>query len=573
MGNGASANSIWAHEFRQLKSIHDEAFLVIQEAISLEENESPNRAVEKYKEGIEKIDSALSVVITCPESPDDKWVAACQMVQKMKQTRGELLARINSITSSPGYRHEEPPPTYDDATSSTNSSVFTYTQLAEALDNMQEVNPQGPAEILFTHDNVLLYFISADGIVISTSEPQTLNIALVYGDEETPPKAFLQIGNWTYPLVPGVSPCYRTEYRAFIFPDVHSDIEGSTVAFILPEEADQIVLELLESLLHGVVKQIGQRDDQLVLSRARREQRSATADTILTGANYISKGLVWGAQKTGDLLNYGTPKLLNSMRPAPSTATIPENVSKGLHIAEKTTSKAVEATGFVAEKLGVATSKLGHFLAPHIQRQGTKLLSKGFNMSEAEASSKVNGVLTVAAGAVEGFGTIYTGLETSASILGSNLKENSVRIVKHKYGHSAGEVTGTTLNTVGNVWNIRNNARFFTPKGFAKSTAKQTGRALVQQDYAGPSTSSGYPPNVRNSNSSLISDDDEAVTAAAAGLVNFENIIRSQNDGRPPIHPQLYPSLPTATTTTAAATTMTTSTDGSKQSDEKVELR
>lgn len=40
------------------------------------------------------------------------------------------------------------------------------------------------------------------------------------------PITFLQVGQWVYPLVPGVSPCYRTDYGAYILPDVHSDIPG-----------------------------------------------------------------------------------------------------------------------------------------------------------------------------------------------------------------------------------------------------------------------------------------------------------------------------------------------------------
>lgn len=86
----------------------------------------------------------------------------------------------------------------------------------------------------------------------------------------------------------------------------------------------------------------------------------------------------------------------------------------------------------LADKVGYATQALGRYLAPHIQKQGTRLLTSGFNLSEEEASSKVNGILTVAAGAVEGFSTVYRGLETSASILGNNLSNNTVKIVQHK---------------------------------------------------------------------------------------------------------------------------------------------
>lgn len=52
-------------------------------------------------------------------------------------------------------------------------------------------------------------------------------------------------------------------------------------------------------------------------------------------------------------------------------------------------------------------------------------------MSEQEASSRVTAVLSVAAGAVEGFSTVYEGLERSAVILGKSLKENTVKVVHH----------------------------------------------------------------------------------------------------------------------------------------------
>lgn len=91
-----------------------------------------------------------------------------------------------------------------------------------------------------------------------------------------------------------------------------------------------------------------------------------------------------------------------------------------------------KSSSILADKVSIATSKLGEFLAPHIQKQGTRVLRSGFNYTEEEASSKLKGVLTVAAGAVEGFSTVYHGLEKSACILGHSLRDNTVKIVKHK---------------------------------------------------------------------------------------------------------------------------------------------
>lgn len=92
---------------------------------------------------------------------------------------------------------------------------------------------------------------------------------------------------------------------------------------------------------------------------------------------------------------------------------------------------------------------------------------------------QMSGVLTVAAGALEGFGTVYNGLEKSAGILGKNLSENSVKIVEHKYGTQAGNLAQDTFDTVGNMINLSQNMSLVTPKGLAKKTVKGTGKAII----------------------------------------------------------------------------------------------
>lgn len=43
-----------------------------------------------------------------------------------------------------------------------------------------------------------------------------------------------------------------------------------------------------------------------------------------------------------------------------------------------------------------------------------------------------------------------------------------------------GEVTGNTLFTVGNVLSTTNNVQNLTPKGIAKKTAKNAGKAVLE---------------------------------------------------------------------------------------------
>lgn len=514
MGSSASTDT-WAQTYQQIKSKHDAAYQAIQQAITLEEQERPQDAIEQYKLGIHLIDQSLNIQVSCPETTDSTWGEACQMIQKLKRTRGEVLTRITCIQNSPDYivRHCPPPPSYDEAmsmSSSPNSSVCgevprTYNELAAALQNLQ-IEPSGGAtlEVILTVEYARLYFISPDGTVVSTSEPETLTISTIDCDSTatTPSnqctsQAFIHVGDWVYPLLPGVSPCVRTEYGAFIVPDVNSPVPGSSVGIIIPENAYETVYDLLENILHGIVntttteERRTRRNIRPVVPSQAEMPGSKVSGAILTGAYYISKGLIYGAEKASGLLNYGTPKLINHIAPAPEATQVNPKVTKGFKLAKTATNKAATATGFVADKVGLATSRLGQYLAPHVQKQGTKLLSSGFNLSEAEASSKVSGVLTVAAGAVEGFATVYRGLETSAGILGQNLKNNSVKIVKHKYGPAAGEISNETLETVGNVITIGHNAHVLRPRKIFKNIAKSTVSSMnVELDgpgVAGPS--------------------------------------------------------------------------------------
>jgi len=54
--------------------------------------------------------------------------------------------------------------------------------------------------------------------------------------------------------------------------------------------------------------------------------------------------------------------------------------------------------------------------------------------------------------------------------------------VPNRYGQQAGEATGDTLAAVGNAVVAGHTASAFTVKGIAKKTAKNAGKALVE-DY------------------------------------------------------------------------------------------
>jgi spartin len=131
-------------------------------------------------------------------------------------------------------------------------------------------------------------------------------------------------------------------------------------------------------------------------------------------------------------------------------------------------------------------TSFGKYLAPHVQKQGSKLLSYAVGMESQRAEETMTETLKIASGTADAISTIYNGLETSAGILGKNLADNTVKIVEHKYGEPMGAVTSNTFDTVGNLYNVNRNFNIITPKGLVKSTAKSAGKGILQADEYKP---------------------------------------------------------------------------------------
>lgn len=121
-----------------------------------------------------------------------------------------------------------------------------------------------------------------------------------------------------------------------------------------------------------------------------------------------------------------------------------------------------------------------------MQKQGSKLLTYAVGMDNEKAAETMTETLKIASGTADAISTIYGGLESSASILGRNLADNTVKIVGHKYGEPMGQVSSNAFDTVGNLYNVNRNFNIMTPKGLVKSTAKSTGKGILQSEEYKP---------------------------------------------------------------------------------------
>ncbi|CAB3385504.1 Hypothetical predicted protein [Cloeon dipterum] len=420
--------------YNRFKQLHDEAFKLLDDGLKLEQQNQIEEAVVLYERGVVTVDRALRIYIESDLEPQ-LWDKYFEQVVKMKNARKEVESRLASLRAGPSPAGAEPlngasaampssPPSYEEATS-------PYASLSGALEQLRAdtVTASANSEVIFRQEGVHMYFIAPDGQVSSLSQPLTLTIARAQGENELAPTFYLQLGSWVYPLVPGISPVLRAESGTFIIPDLQATVPGSAVGLVVADGEDSGVLDVLSDILRGI-QPAAPSGEEAAAEQERLSQRISQG--LVSGAQFVSAGVVRGAEWAGSLLDRGTPALIDRMQPAAEPKPVPPRLSKGLRVARDVTSVAVTFTTFVANKVGTATMSLGRFLAPHVQAQGTRLLTSVSGLSENEASTKVEGALEVTAGAVTSFTTVYAALEDAAAILGRNLANNTVQIVQHR---------------------------------------------------------------------------------------------------------------------------------------------
>ncbi|XP_068156151.1 protein spartin isoform X2 [Drosophila tropicalis] len=519
--------------YEAIKSSYKLAIEQVELAISFEEQEKTSGdIVAAYEKALNMIENTFRIPVGLPDelhNVQDQWSDACALIQKLKSAKIEINYRLKTLKTPIDHSAQEareetmdgPKPSRPSLTE--NPSTFydiankggspkTYKEMANGLrELLASRESEAQLDELF-QAQIKLYRIESNGGVTSLTGNSKMSLVMCTAGGKWKYLSgiyFIQCAMgeddsemiWLYPLIPNITNCYQTDYGAFIFPDIESQDPGNAFGIFLVkpqrplnttageteeeqmQDLRQFFLDLLEAVLAGTVEQLKspttQRADASSASTSEQVSKH-----IVCAADFIARNLVKGAEKTGGLMMKSTPYLMSKMSAAPADAPtqVPASVQTTVEVAQKVTHAAAGMTGWIAGKVGTASLAVGRALAPHVQTQGSRLLQKGFGYDSNEADSKMEGAMTIAAGAVEGFTTVFDGLETSAKILGNSLSENSVKIIEHKYGSPAGNLACGTFDTVGNAFIISQNVNYITPKGIAKKLVKKTGEAVVD-DY------------------------------------------------------------------------------------------
>uniref|UniRef100_A0A250Y408 Spartin n=1 Tax=Castor canadensis TaxID=51338 RepID=A0A250Y408_CASCN len=211
------------------------------------------------------------------------------------------------------------------------------------------------------------------------------------------------------------------------------------------------------------------------------EWSEKVAQNILSGASWVSWGLVKGAEFTGKAIQKGASKLRERIQPEDKPVEVSPAVSKGLYIAKQATGGAAKVSQFLVDGVCTVANCVGKELAPHVKKHGSKLVPESLK-KDKDGKSPLDGAMVVAASSIQGFSTVWQGLECAAKCIVNNVSAETVQTVRYKYGHNAGEATHNAVDSAINVGVTAYNIDNIGIKAMVKKTAKQTGQTLLE-DY------------------------------------------------------------------------------------------
>ncbi|XP_059154134.1 spartin-like [Physella acuta] len=489
------------HSFQDLQRVHDAAYQFIDSGLREDEGGNGQLAIESYNQGLQLLNKALRInVEKLTHSTLDQMEAAKEIQMKMNKTKQQITYRLQALQPALSDLQErmeaDAPPSYEYAISQPSSPPSYEDEelaaLGESLMRRELSNSLlANANELFTiPDGVQIFYISPEGYVSAPSYPTSLHIIKIDDPQAQGPNgeiapAFIHVGDWMYPLVPGRSPALHTNYGAYLFPDTFA-APGSAVGLIVPDDLDPGIRQELEQIISSLTALVQEPEEQPAEAVEPQDMAGRISKHITAAADFIAWGLTKGAEKAGRLIQAGSEKIQKNTEKCSKPHPVDPKLQKGVVYARQATHGAVQVTGYVVKKLGEVTMQLGREIAPHIKKHCKHCLPKSLSEEKASGRSTLDGITDVAATSLKGFGTVYIGLETAARSLGRCLVSETTQVVNHKFGEEAAGFTENTMYAAGNVVLTSHNVHNLGMKAIAKRAVKDTGRALLEEGRNAP---------------------------------------------------------------------------------------
>ncbi|XP_072171171.1 spartin-like [Diadema setosum] len=522
---------------KTLRKHHDKAYADIRMALKFDEQSNRKEAIRFYSIGLKSIAKAMEIDCTGPQRTGSEWDHARSMQKKMKKTALQMKARLESLERD-AQSSVCSAESHGACGSDSILSIYEEDDTVGSLPSYAESTTDA-REVLHIPHGVQLFFINSSGHVSAPSSPGQLRVYTFPDGErlgQNQPPAFLQVGEWLYPLLPGRSPSLKAADGVFMFPDVSSPDQGASVGVIFAKHVSksqkakfQQLIEQLTAMKEEQMPEVEEAASEQVPQDRNRVPRDSAplpqisdrvpegrtveqdrtpssqmdgeevptgavegeehtarivgrkiAKGIEIGAEWISWGVVKGAELGSRLVGSGAKKLKENIKPDEQPKEIDEKYQTGMLYAKKASGVAVKVSAVVLDGVCYMTKRIAEELGPVISKQANKLLTTGEDEVDGKRKAMLDGVVDVTASGIKGFGQVYRGLEAAAVQLAKSISHATVETVQHKYGTDAGRITDSSLKTVANIGVSAHNLNNLGVKALAKRTAKDTGKEVVR---------------------------------------------------------------------------------------------
>lgn len=508
----------------KLQTCNKDAFKFINEGLELEDRGNTKNAMACYEKGLRLLDSGLKSSNSLLGLCSEEAAQYKELLTKLTRAQKEVMIRLETLKNE-GEETQSLP----------SAPLLSSEHIGNHVDMTNPTNEQtgiwqDVKELLNIKEGVSLFHVDGDGEVSPwISSSAVLQIFQILKDNlEKIPPAFMKCGEWVYPLDPGKSPVLKTQRRTYMFPDVNLQTNEAfdlnsipCIGVILSDGIPDAIVKRFERILscYGDFRKevekeknnvkskpprpppprsiemhtpspssMSEEDDVIIaeqgISDETRVEQSKWSDKVTAGisvgSQWISWGLLKGAEYTSVLVAKGANSLRERLKPNEEPQTVDPEISHNIRQLHQATGSVVQVSAFLVSALGMLTVNLGKKLAPHVMEQGGKLLPMKFKPESNENThQKVADAKKVAMAGLQGLSIMFLALEQAGKNLYQSVSEATVQTMQHKYGDEVGDVTHDAMGAAGNavltVWNVKQ----LGPKAIAKRTLKDTGKAIM----------------------------------------------------------------------------------------------
>ncbi|CAD5206786.1 unnamed protein product [Bursaphelenchus okinawaensis] len=307
------------------------------------------------------------------------------------------------------------------------------------------------AELLFwLPDGVQLVTVQGAETAAAPSPPTSLAIFKVEAPEkqsklypdlhECAPQAIIQVGPWAYPLIEGQSIIMKNELGVYVVPNPTDELPDLCVGIILPRDIDLN----LETDFVKVLRLYATVRESDVVSEMTKEKRERTSEKI---ADFLHKSgekfavrVKKASTSAGTIITGQGERIRAGMTPTDRPVNMNPVIKHGVLVGYKGSKAFAKLTRAILDKVGAVGVNVG------------KRLASGLGGGNKKGSNRiVSGSANIIGGGITGASVAWIALEDASKQLFKNFSDETVHIVKVKYGDDASTTSHQALHAVGHT--------------------------------------------------------------------------------------------------------------------------